>query len=263
MKRFVFFAYSVLAYTFFLGTFLYAVGFVGNFRFEPWPGWVFVPRSMDLGGEAGPVGQALLVDALLLGLFALQHSGMARRGFKQRWTRVVPPVIERSTYVLFSSAALATLLAFWRPLGFAVWAASDPSVQAALVVASLAGWLTALAATFHIDHFSLFGLRQTWSALRGREVPAHRFVTPGLYRYVRHPLYLGFLVAFWATPVMTLGHLVFALATTGYILVAIQLEERDLVREYGPDYLRYRQQVPMLTPLPRRPEPAPEAKLEP
>ena len=263
MKRLVFFAYSLIAYALFLGVFLYTVGFVGNFRFELLPGWVFVPRSLDLGGERGSTGQALLVDALLLGAFAVQHSGMARRGFKQRWTRLVPPTIERATYVLFSSVALAAVLGFWRPLGFAVWTAGDPAVRTALVLVSLIGWLTALAATFHIHHFELFGLRQTWSALLGRELPPPRFVTPGLYRHVRHPLYLGFLVAFWATPVMTVGHLVFALGFTGYILVAIQFEERDLVREYGPAYLKYREQVPMLAPLPGRPEATRQAKVEP
>jgi protein-S-isoprenylcysteine O-methyltransferase Ste14 len=261
MKRFLFVVYSLVAYAFFLGVFLYAIGFVGNFRFGPWHGLVFVPKSMDLGGEGGPLWKALLIDALLLGVFAVQHSGMARRGFKEKWTKLVPPPIERSTYVLFASLALALLFALWRPIGATVWAIEDRAVTTALVVTSLVGWFTVLISTFHINHFELFGLRQTFSALLGREPPAHRFVTPGLYRIVRHPIYLGFLIAFWSTPVMTIGHLVFAIATTGYILVAIQLEERDLVRDYGRDYEQYRRQVPMLAPIPKRPELPQTAKM--
>lgn len=254
MRRMAFFVYGAAVYAFFLGTFLYAIGFVGNF---------LVPRSMDTGGPATPLGEALLVDALLLGVFALQHSGMARRGFKQRWTRVVPPVIERSTYVLFASGALALLFAFWRPIGAPVWAAEGAALTTALIVISLVGWSIVLAATFHIDHFELFGLRQVYSNLVGRPPVPHRFVTPGLYQRVRHPIYLGFIIAFWATPVMTIGHLVFAIATTAYILVAIQLEERDLVREHGLDYERYRRQVPMLAPVPRRTAPPSRAKMHP
>jgi protein-S-isoprenylcysteine O-methyltransferase Ste14 len=255
MKRLVFFAYSVVAYAVFLGVFLYAVGFVGNLHFGPWRGLVFVPTSMDLG-EAAPLGKALLIDALLLGVFALQHSGMARRGFKDRWTQIIPRPIERSTYVLFSSGALALMFALWRPIGATVWAFDNRAVTMLLALTSLIGWVTALLSTFHINHFDLFGLRQTFYPLIGRELPPARFATPGLYKAVRHPLYLGFLIAFWSTPVMTIGHLVFAIATTGYILVAIQLEERDLVRDFGPAYERYRRQVPMLAPIPRRPDPA-------
>ena len=254
MKRFVFFAYSLVVYVLFLATFLYAIGFVGNVRLGPWNGLVFVPKSMDVGTEGAPFGTALLIDAALLGVFAIQHSGMARRGFKRWWTRFVPPPIERSTYVLFASASLALLFALWRPIGSAVWAFQDSTITTVLLLLSLVGWFTVLIGTFHINHFDLFGLRQPFYALLGREPPPHRFVTPGLYRVVRHPIYMGFLIAFWATPVMTIGHLVFAIATTGYILVAIQLEERDLIRDYGHDYERYRQQVSMLAPLPKRPE---------
>ncbi len=254
LKRWMFFGYSVVAYAFFLGTFLYAIGFVGN---------IAVPRSMDAGGEGGTLWEALLVDGALLALFAIQHSGMARRGFKERWTRLVPRPIERSTYVLFASGALALLFAFWRPIGDPVWATDDGVVTTALTALSLLGFLIVFIGTWHINHFDLFGLRQSWSALLRREPPAPRFVTPGLYRVVRHPIYMGFLIAFWATPIMTIGHLVFAVATTGYVLVAIQLEERDLVRDYGSDYQRYRREVPMLTPLPKRPEAIQRAKMHP
>lgn len=254
MKNRLFFLYSLVAYAIFLATLNYAVGFLGNIRVGPWHGLVFVPKSMDVGGQGTPVATALLIDAALLSVFALQHSIMARRGFKRWWTRIVPAPIERSTYVLFSSAALALLFALWRPIGGTVWSFDDRATTTALTIVSLLGWFIALIATFHINHFELFGLRQTFYALVGREVPETRFATPGLYRAVRHPLYLGFVIAFWATPVMTIGHLVFAIATTGYILVAIQLEERDLVHAFGNDYVRYRQQVPMLAPLPRRSE---------
>lgn len=260
MKRSLFFIYSLIAYAIFLATLLYAVGFLANMRVELWHGLVYVPKSMDVGGEATPIGTALVIDAALLSLFAIQHSGMARRGFKRRWTRIVPRPIERSTYVLFSSAALALVFALWRPIGGALWRFDDPVITTALNLVSMLGWSIALVSTFHINHFELFGLRQSLYAVLGREPPAPRFVTPGLYRAVRHPLYLGFVIAFWATPVMTIGHLVFSIATTGYILLAIRLEERDLVSDYGADYERYRRQVPMLAPvrwrseLPRNPE---------
>ena len=262
MKRWIFVAYSIVVYALFLGTFLYAIAFVGNIRLEPWLGFELIPKSMDRGGEGAPIGEALLIDALLLGLFAVQHSGMARRGFKRVWTKLVPPPIERSTYVLFASGALILLFAMWRPIGGTVWATEHPVATTALALVSLGGWLTVLAGTFHINHFDLFGLRQAFYALLRREPPPHRFVTPGLYRIVRHPIYTGFVIAFWATPVMTIGHLVFAIATTGYILVGIQLEERDLVREYGDRYERYRDAVPMLAPLPKRGDVTSEATLE-
>ena len=254
MKKTMILAYSIVAYLCFLAAFLYAIGFVGN---------VVVPKSMDLPDPGAPLGKALLIDALLLALFAVQHSGMARRGFKERWTRVVSPAIERSTFVLCASGALAILYAFWVPIGAPVWATDDPAVTAALAAVSVVGWLIVLVATFHIDHFELFGLRQGLAAARGRPMPAPRFVTPGLYRVVRHPIYLGFVIAFWATPVMTAGHLVFAIATTLYILVAIRLEERDLVHAHGADYRRYRDEVRMLAPVPRRSSPPARAKMHP
>lgn len=254
MKRIVFFAYGVVAYLIFLATFLYAVGFVGNFRLQLGDGLVFVPKTMDIGGGAGSLWSALGIDLLLLGLFAVQHSVMARRGFKERWTRIVPQPIERSTYVLFASLALIALFAFWRPLGAVVWdVAANDLLRQALIGVSLLGWLLVLVGTFLIDHFDLFGLRQVWYALRGESSPGLEFATPGFYKLVRHPIYLGFIIAFWATPVMTVGHLVFAVATTAYILIAIQLEERDLVHSYGDLYRDYRRRVGML--LPRRPSP--------
>jgi methanethiol S-methyltransferase len=252
MKRIGFFVYGVVAYALFFGVFLYAIGFVGNF---------LVPKSMDVGGAGLPLWKALLVDSLLLGVFAIQHSGMARRSFKERWTRIIPKAIERSTFVLFASGALALLFACWRPIGAPVWLVTDDLGRAVLIALSLLGWLTVLVGTFHIDHFDLFGLRQAWCALTGDPPAAARFVTPGLYRVVRHPIYAGFVIAFWATPVMTIGHLAFALATTGYILVAIRLEERDLVRDYGERYQSYRREVPMLAPIPRRTVSSSRAKM--
>jgi protein-S-isoprenylcysteine O-methyltransferase Ste14 len=232
---------------------LYAIGFVGNF----WGalglhGALF--RSMDAVASrgGGSPGHALLVDAALLLCFALQHSGMARAGFKQRWTRIVPQALERSSYVLAASGCLALLFWGWEPLGTGVlWQVTDPRGIHALIALSFLGWGTLIAATFMIDHFELFGVRQVIYALRDRSLPDHRLVTPGLYRAVRHPIYLGFLIAFWATPLMTVGHLAFALGTTAYILLAIPLEERDLVNKYGQAYLSYRKRVRMLLPLPR------------
>lgn len=253
MKRIAFFVYGVVVYLIFLGTFLYAIGFVGNFRLELANGFLFVPKSMDIGGEPGSLATALLVDLLLLGVFAVQHSVMARRGFKARWARIVPRPIERSTYVLFASLALIALFYFWRPLGAVLWDVTGFGwLRNALVALSLVGWLLVLIGTFLIDHFDLFGLRQVWHALRGTEAPDLEFATPGPYKLVRHPIYLGFIIAFWATPVMTVGHLVFAVATAAYILVAIQLEERDLIDRYGSLYRDYRRRVGMLLPRPPR-----------
>jgi protein-S-isoprenylcysteine O-methyltransferase Ste14 len=263
MKRVGFFVYGVVVYVLFLATFLYAIGFVGNLRVPLWEGFTFVPKSMDVGREGSSLLEALGIDALLLGVFAVQHSGMARRGFKERWTKIVPAALERSTYVLFASAALALLFWQWRPIGGVVWAIESRTVTIVLGVVCALGWAIVLSATFHINHFELFGLRQTYYALLGKEPPALRFATPGLYRVVRHPIYFGFIVAFWSTPVMTTGHLVFAIATTGYILMGIRFEERDLVREHGADYERYRAEVPMLAPGAKRLAVSQRASIEP
>ena len=238
VKRIALFAYGVASYLIFLGTFLYAIGFIGGFA---------VPTRLD-GEPRGPLGVALAVDAGLLGLFAVQHSVMARRWFKEWWTRIVPPPIERSTYVLFSSVALLLLFALWRPMGVSIWYVTTPAARVALRALFAFGWALVLVCTFLINHFDLFGLRQVWLFLRGRPYAPVPFATPGPYRLVRHPLYVGWFFAFWMTPVMTLAHLVFAVGTTLYILAAIQLEERDLVREYGQAYEDYRRRVPMLVP---------------
>jgi protein-S-isoprenylcysteine O-methyltransferase Ste14 len=235
--------YGAVAYAIFLLTFLYAIGFVGN---------LIVPKSIDAGWPAGAAGaslaEALIVDTLLLTVFAVQHSVMARPAFKRWWTRFVPAPIERSTYVLLASAALILLFAQWRPITQTVWSLPDGPVATALIVVHWLGWAIVLASTFMIDHFELFGLRQVLARLAGRPMPQPVFRTPLLYRHVRHPIYLGFLLAFWATPVMTAGHLLFAVATTGYILIGIRLEERDLVAHFGDAYRRYREQVGMLIP---------------
>src|SRR5262245_48714100 len=236
MKRIVALAYGAARYVMFLGTFLYAIGFLGNSA---------VPKSIDAAAE-GPLGQALLVNALLLGVFALQHSGMARPGFKRWWTRLVPHPVERSTYVLCSNLALLLLFWQWRPMGGVLWDVRQPAGQAVLYGLFAFGWLTVLVTTFLINHFDLFGLRQVWLYFRGREYTPLGFVTPGPYRWVLHPLYVGWLTAFWATPTMTAAHLVFALGTTVYILVAIAFEERDLTDAYGRAYAEYRERVPML-----------------
>jgi len=239
LKRTLFLAYGVAAYTFFLGTFLYAIAFVGGF---------LVPTSLD-GPATDPLPKALLIDAGLLTLFAVQHSVMARRWFKERWTRIVPPTLERSTYVLFASAALSFLLWQWRPLGGLVWSVEHPAARSVLWLLFAIGWLQVLVTTFLINHFDLFGLRQVWLSFRGRPYTKVHFATPAPYRFVRHPLYLGFLIAFWSTPTMTLAHLFFAVMTTAYIVVAIQFEERDLLHEHGVSYEEYRRSVPMLLPV--------------
>ncbi|HKE14195.1 MAG TPA: isoprenylcysteine carboxylmethyltransferase family protein [Kofleriaceae bacterium] len=251
IKRTAFLLYGVVCYTLFVATFVYAAGFVGNaWQSLGWTGGLF--RSMDFGGPQAPLAKAILIDALLLGLFAVQHSVMARAGFKRLWTRIVARPIERSTYVLAASLCLDLLFWQWRPIGTTVlWHVSAGPLPAVLVGLSVFGFLIVLLSTFMIDHFELFGLSQVWTAFRGRTARPQEFRTPLFYRAVRHPLYLGFIIAFWATPIMTLGHLVFAAATTGYMLVAIQLEERDLIRSYGDVYRAYRRRVWMLLPLPR------------
>jgi protein-S-isoprenylcysteine O-methyltransferase Ste14 len=242
VRRVLVLAYGTASYALSLVTLLYAVGFVGNF---------VTPTRLD-GPRQGTLGAALAVDLGLLALFALQHSGMARPAFKRWWARFVPEPAERSTYVLLSCLALLLLFRYWRPIGGVIWAVRDPLGRALLYAVSGAGWLIVLAATFLINHFDLFGMRQVWLSFRGRPYTRLGFTTPMLYRVVRHPLYVGWLFAFWATPLMTSAHLVFAAALTAYILAAIRWEERDLAGAH-PEYADYRRRVPMLIPRWRRP----------
>jgi methanethiol S-methyltransferase len=232
--------YGLLSYLFFLATFVYAIGFVGNLP--------LLPKTIDTGAAA-PLAETLVVNLALLGLFAVQHSVMARQGFKRWWTKVIPKSVERSTYVLAATAALALLLWQWRPIAEPVlWSVSDSVARFVFNAVFWVGWGVLLISTFLINHFELFGLRQVWANLRGQALPAPVFHTPLFYRHVRHPIYLGFVLAFWATPQMTAGHLLFAAACTGYILIGIWFEERDLVAQFGQRYLVYRQQVGMLLP---------------
>ncbi|HET6782391.1 MAG TPA: isoprenylcysteine carboxylmethyltransferase family protein [Pseudoxanthomonas sp.] len=237
MKRFLILLYGVVCYAVFFATFLYAIGFIGN---------LWVPKAMD-SVRSTSVGAAVLIDLGLLALFALQHSVMARPAFKRAWTKVIPESAERSTYTLLSSVALILLFWAWRPIGGVVWSVENETARMALYALYAFGWALLLYTTFLLNHFDLFGLRQVWLQFRGRPYTHLPFKTPTLYRWVRHPLYVGWLTIFWATPTMTVTHLLFALMTTAYILIAIQLEERDLVAAL-PEYADYRKRVPMLVP---------------
>lgn len=238
MSRRLIFIYGLICYAIFLGTFLYAIGFLGNF---------IVPRSVDSAPDA-PLATALLIDSLLLAVFAVQHSVMARPGFKTWLTRFIPQPMERSTYVLFSSLALILLFWQWRPLGGAIWNVDNPAGRAVLYALFGAGWLIVLVTTFMINHFDLFGLRQVWIHLRGREYTHLPFTMPAVYKWVRHPLYVGWITTFWATPTMTASHLLFAVLATSYILIAIPFEERDLIEVFGDRYRNYRDSVPKFIP---------------
>jgi protein-S-isoprenylcysteine O-methyltransferase Ste14 len=230
--------YGVLAYLIFFGTFLYAVGFIAQ---------LVVPKTINSGATAS-TGQALLINLALMSLFAVQHSGMARQSFKKLFAAFASPALERSTYVLLASLSLVLLFWQWRPITAIVWEIETPMAAYAAVAGSFAGWLVVLYSTFLISHFELFGLTQVVSHFAGRLAEPMKFRTPGLYRLIRHPIYLGFIIAFWSTPTMTLGHMLFATVTTAYIFVGIWLEERDLVTLFGDQYRHYRQKVAMLIP---------------
>jgi methanethiol S-methyltransferase len=238
-RRIFFLVYGVICYALFLVAFLYAIGFVGN---------VVVPKGID-DGDAGPLGTSIAVNVLLLALFACQHSVMARPAFKLWWTSIVPEPIERSTYVLLTSLILFLVYWQWRPMPNIVWDVDQAAIKWPILAVCSLGWLIVLAATFMIDHFELFGLKQVWFFLRGKPLPETTFKMNMLYRYTRHPIMLGFVIAFWAAPTMSQGRLLFAAVTTVYILVAIQIEERDLMTMIGDDYRGYRKRVSMLIPL--------------
>jgi protein-S-isoprenylcysteine O-methyltransferase Ste14 len=238
MSQILAFLYGLTCYAVFFGTFLYAIGFLGNFG---------VPKSIDSGRE-GSLLAALAIDGALLALFALQHSIMARPSFKRWWTRVVPDVIERSTYVLFSSVALLLMFWQWRPVGGVVWDVRGSAMEIVMIFGFAAGLLIVLVSTFLINHFDLFGLRQVTLYLLGRPYTSLAFRTPFFYKYVRHPLYVGWLLSFWCAAVMTSAHLFFAAMTTAYILIAIRFEERDLIAVHGEKYRQYRENVPMIVP---------------
>lgn len=241
MSRAAAFVYGVLAYVMFLGAILYAIGFVANLP--------ILPKTID-SGVPEPVLPSVAINLVLLGIFAVQHSVMARKGFKAWWTQFVPPAIERSTYVLLSNLALILLLWQWRPITAPVWTVSNPMLAGMLIGISLVGWGIVFLSTFLINHFDLFGLQQVWHNLRRQRIEDPQFRTPLLYKFVRHPLYLGFIIAFWSAPAMTVGHLLFAMATTGYIFIGLLLEERDMVASFGQTYRNYQARVSMILPLP-------------
>ena len=238
MSKFIAFLYGLASYLIFFVAFLYAIGFVSG---------LVVPKTID-SGLVAPVIDALIVNLLLMSVFAVQHSVMARKQFKQWWTQYVPASVERSTYVLFSSLALILLFWQWRPMPTVVWQVANPQIAMAIMGLSFVGWLVVLTSTFLINHFELFGLHQVTNNVSGHAMPAPRFKTPVFYKFVWHPIYLGFIVAFWAAPTMTVGHLLFAAVTTAYIVVGTLLEERDLIEVFGDDYRRYRDRVSMLVP---------------
>jgi protein-S-isoprenylcysteine O-methyltransferase Ste14 len=253
-SRVAFLAWGVLCYAAFFAVFLYAIAFVGDFG--------VAPKTID-SGEPGPLGLALVVNLGLLSLFALQHSVMARPGFKRVWTRIVPEPAERPTYVLLSSLLLAVLFALWQPIGGTVWEITSPAGASFLLALYFAGWAMLLYSTALIDHFDLFGVRQAWLAFRGRPYTSHPFKTPGLYKHMRHPLYVSWAIIFWSAPVMSVGHLLFAVVTTAYMLVAVLFEERDLVQHFGDAYRRYQESTPRYFPRFGRERKAGEASLKP
>jgi methanethiol S-methyltransferase len=238
MGRVIALCYGVLSYVVFFVTFLYAMNFLLG---------QIVPKTIDNGPNV-PVSEALVVDLVLMSIFAVQHSVMARKQFKRWWTQFVPKSVERSTYVLFASLALVLLFWQWRPIPAVIWQIDNPTLASVVIGIAFLGWLIVLTSTFLINHFELFGLHQVANNLVGHPMPEQRFRTPLYYQFVRHPIYLGFIIAFWAAPVMTVGHLLFAVVTTAYIFVGIALEERDLIALFGDEYRRYRARVSMLVP---------------
>lgn len=240
MKKTFYLLYAITCYLIFFLTFVYFIGFVSN---------LYVPKSIDgINNQGYPISMSILIDLGLISLFGVQHSVMARQGFKRQWLRFIPEPVERSTYVLFSSIALMMLLFFWQPLPYTVWDTAGTTGGLILLAVSFLGWGLVFLSTYLINHFHLFGLQQAYSYLKNREQGSLHFRTPLLYKIVRHPLYLGFLIAFWATPVMTAGHLLFSLGMTVYIFIGIHHEEKDLIKQYGVDYLQYQRKTPKILP---------------